>query len=525
MPPHFSRQGQSWTDEEDRKLYELTVAGLPFSKICEEHQRSEGGIKARQVRLGLRDEQSSALVQPPPPFRPSSRLQKQTPTRTNSITALEVDGAPQIAPSPQGHRQAGSLPQLPGIYDWIDLIWEGLERDINEIFLNKAPETSDRNTHILLARLSPGEDYFEHVTLQDLGEAYGVSRERIRQISSKGERRLKTRIRSRRGWTYPILCQFQATHEDMESAQLFRILIQTLVDGDVTQQFGHFIIAAFGRINSLPARDISRYEIAFRDVSIEKAKQGKSAEAKARSSERKRRRADAFVSKVLSGAIFSGTFAVEGARLLAMPRLRSCNRERTLFSETLGRAVQWESYAERRFIQALDHSSIISEFAEQPVEVNFLYQGRQRKYFVDLLVKTVDDLTVAVEIKSPVMLADRYVQAKAQAATQAFGQYGIGYCLVDARGRTRDDILRIEVTDQLKNFLRDTLRAKKKVTMRDLYGHFGHWPSDDVIDQIQRLVLEFGLDYRVRLLPNRKTGQLGMAYTFTLTTGRNRRPE
>jgi hypothetical protein len=421
--------------------------------------------------------------------------------------------------------QPGSLAQMSANYDWVDLIWEGVEKDIGEVFHNKTPEAADRSSHILLARLSPGADYYEHATLQELGDAYGVSRERIRQICSKGERLLKMRIRSRKGSTYPVLSQFQSSYEDMEKAQLFRVLIQALVDGDVAQQFGHFIISAFGRINSLPSREISRYEIAFRDVSAEKAKQGRSADAKARSAERRRRRADALISKVLRRATFSGTFAVEGARLLTMPRLRSCNKERTLFSETLGRAVQWESYSERRFIQALDHSSIIVEFAEQPVEIDFVYQGRQRKYYVDLMVKTVDDLTVAVEIKSPVMLADRYVQAKAQAATQAFGQHGIGYCLVDVRGRSPEDIRKIAVNEQLKTFLRETLRTKKKVTMRDLYAHFGHWPSDDIIDQVQCLVLEFGLDYRVRLLPNKKTGELGMAYTFTLTTGRVRRPE
>ena len=66
-------------------------------------------------------------------------------------------------------------------------------------------------------------------------------------------------------------------------------------------------------------------------------------------------------------------------------------------------------------------------------------------------------------------------------------------------------------------FLRETLRLKKNVGMGDLRDFLGAWPSQEISDQIQSLVLQHNLDYRVELLPDRDTGQLGRAYRFNLS--------
>jgi hypothetical protein len=66
-PPLPVRQGQAWTNEEDRQLYDSFLAGQPINIMASVHQRSAGGIRARLRRLGLIDE-NGEVVEPPPPF-------------------------------------------------------------------------------------------------------------------------------------------------------------------------------------------------------------------------------------------------------------------------------------------------------------------------------------------------------------------------------------------------------------------------------------------------------------------------
>jgi hypothetical protein len=62
-----TRQGQAWTHQEDRQLYDGFAAGQAIDAMASLHQRSAGGIRARLRRLGLIDE-TGEVVEPPPPF-------------------------------------------------------------------------------------------------------------------------------------------------------------------------------------------------------------------------------------------------------------------------------------------------------------------------------------------------------------------------------------------------------------------------------------------------------------------------
>src|SRR5690348_11275153 len=71
-PPLPARQGQAWTNEEDRRLYDSFLAGQPIDSIASVHRRSAGGIRARLRRLGLIDE-NGETIEPPPPFAAPER--------------------------------------------------------------------------------------------------------------------------------------------------------------------------------------------------------------------------------------------------------------------------------------------------------------------------------------------------------------------------------------------------------------------------------------------------------------------
>lgn len=514
MKSQYTRHGQSWSAEEERTLYDLTVSGASLSDICLKHQRSLGAIKSRQVRLGLRSEIDSELITPPPPFLPfSGERPSASPNGEVNIPGSKKS----LAPAPQVIDKKTLVDIIESHPNIIERVWLAVEKDIKEIHSNKAASTKDRNSHILSSRLSPGNEYYEILTLQDLGEIYGISRERVRQIEEKGLRLLKSRIRAGKSWTYGVLNEYRLRNEDDKLAKIYGDLIKELIASQATDRFAILILTAMGRIDGLTSSEIDRFEATFRKVLTEKQKLEKVETASLEKIGRQQEAANAYVLAVLAKSSFSGTFAAENVSLKELPRLRSCKGGRELYSKTLGRFVQWESQGERRFIEALDRSSVVTEFAEQPVEIQFFHAGRFWKYYVDLLIRTEDDLTIAVEIKAPVMLADHFVLAKARAAESIFGKYGIGYCLVDANGRSRQDILKVTPGERLKSFLRDKLRIKKNVEMRELRDFLGEWPSQEISDQIQSLVLRHNLDYRVELLPNRKTGQLGCAYTFTLS--------
>jgi len=48
--------GRPWTEEEEEILKEEFDAGKGISEISEDHSRTEGGIRARLVKMGLMDE-------------------------------------------------------------------------------------------------------------------------------------------------------------------------------------------------------------------------------------------------------------------------------------------------------------------------------------------------------------------------------------------------------------------------------------------------------------------------------------
>ncbi|TCM99386.1 TnsA endonuclease-like protein [Paenibacillus sp. BK033] len=61
--------------------------------------------------------------------------------------------------------------------------------------------------------------------------------------------------------------------------------------------------------------------------------------------------------------------------------------------------VHAESLLERDFVRLCNFDKAITNIYFQPVGIRFFYQGRERKYFPDYLLKTIDDTFVLVEVK------------------------------------------------------------------------------------------------------------------------------
>ncbi len=88
------RQGEAWTPEEDRKLYEGFLAGKTGPSLASEHGRSNGAIRSRLRRLGLVTEDGE-LVSPPPEFCPPGRTDRAS-RRPDAIFAVTTGDGWQV---------------------------------------------------------------------------------------------------------------------------------------------------------------------------------------------------------------------------------------------------------------------------------------------------------------------------------------------------------------------------------------------------------------------------------------------
>jgi hypothetical protein len=93
------RHGQAWNADEERRLYDAFVAGVPIKECVEQHQRSSGGIRAALKRLGLIDE-NGGTVSPTPAFTPSSAALKRQ-QKAASKPALTVRKTPEELTEPE----------------------------------------------------------------------------------------------------------------------------------------------------------------------------------------------------------------------------------------------------------------------------------------------------------------------------------------------------------------------------------------------------------------------------------------
>ncbi|WP_404468920.1 Tn7 transposase TnsA N-terminal domain-containing protein [Sutcliffiella horikoshii] len=69
-------------------------------------------------------------------------------------------------------------------------------------------------------------------------------------------------------------------------------------------------------------------------------------------------------------------------------------------SSKMFKMIPWESTLERDFIKLLDFDQTIEFFHFQPLQIDFLYQGKRRKYFPDFLVQRKNGKSYIYEVKA-----------------------------------------------------------------------------------------------------------------------------
>lgn len=504
--------GASWTLEEEMRLYAETGEGRRVAEIAAAHGRTTGAIRARQKRLGLRDA-AGALVSPLPEFKSYLRPRTAaaaagTPRPPSAAPPAAAAGG--VAGPPADDREdrprPTALPQdFPSDGDWIEKLWHALRHDIAALPpMGQDDAMIARRNDIALTRLTPGDDFHPAARLAELGEKYGVSGERIRQIEDRTLRRLRAGVQRGGNLTAQVLGMMTEAVPEQDGQAPLSWLAAELARQGCGPAFTEFLLTGFlmreGSSAAQARRLVAQAMAPIRQIRRAEASARRRDGREDETSERVRR-ANAFVLGILKKAVWPGQLDRQPTDLSGFQPLRTCRYAQPYYSRTLRRLVGFDSLGERRLIRALDLCTVVTEFAEQPIEIAYRQDGEERTYVPDLVVRTDTDLVFVVEIKGRQRLADRDTLAKAQAAQSYLGPRGIGYCLVDASGFGLDDLRALEPDTEFEHRLADLMRPTGTLRRSAFEAVFERERLQWAYDHLQGTVLRNGMRYETWLIP------------------------
>jgi hypothetical protein len=488
----LSGRGGQWSTEEEKLLYDGTKAGKSTSELAALHNRTQLAISSRQARLGLREDRHSDLIDPLPEFSPYA---------SNSTGARPKTRKKRTKPNTNKEQlDLGKIEKLLSVdnfcwnetnihQDPVEALWDAIVQDTKSL---KSYTDARREQVIALSRLDPNPSSGKVVTLQLLGDEFGITRARVGQIEKRAKRKIfsASKIQQKNlGVVIQLLSTaFDLNHKSDE--EIVNQYVAMLLAQRCSLEFTQGVIQVVLRMHNIrkirTKSVLDKYKRALTIIRDE----SKRSYAQEHSIEITKQNADQFLTKALRNSVFHGNFARQVNNLDGFEPLRNVNRNREIYAESLQRYVQWESHGERKFIKAMENSSIITDFVEQPIRIRYGLGG-DKLYVPDFLIRTSEGLVFVVEIKFRKQLADYEVLCKAKAASEYLGNLGVGYCLIDHYGVSVNDLKMIHVPEDFKTFLRARLIRNRRVEWSDLYEFFDGPPDDSAIDQIQSLALRY----------------------------------
>ena len=498
---NLSGRGGRWYLQEEKLLYDGTNAGKSASELAALHNRTQDAITARQTRLGLRENRYSNLIDPLPEFTPSSLSELESTNTINSTKrARKKKNVHKNYKTENKNYTTGNIEELISKsvtqrdensvrLDPIQALWEAIIEDAKRL---KSWRDSPREQIIVLTRLDPNPSTGKSPTLETIGSEFGITRERVRQISKRAKRKIFSAINLEEknlGITLQLInSSFDLYDKSQEDVLTWYFSL--LLNHKCTFEFAEGIIHAairFHGLKKVKSKDIAeKYNYTLSKLKTELQSEVRhEASVKAVSPT-----ADEFLMSVLKKSEFSGNFMRNLTDLAVFRPLRSVEGNRHIFVKSLQKFVQWESHGERRFIKAMAKSSVIADFVEQPIQIKY-GEAENEIYVPDFLIRTEEGLAFILEIKFRKQLADFTVRRKAEAASAYLGKLGVGYCLIDQNGVSVNELKEVVVPENFKSFVRTKLSQKRYIDFSDLYQFFKGPPTDEVFDQLQSLALNY----------------------------------
>ncbi|WP_158717831.1 sigma factor-like helix-turn-helix DNA-binding protein [Streptomyces sp. NRRL F-2664] len=161
----------------------------------------------------------------------------------------------------------------------------------------------------------------------------------------------------------------------------------------------------------------------------------------------------------------------------------------------LGRDVAYESDTELRAIQLLSFAPQVAYYQEQPLAVGYWFSGRQRTYYPDLLVATVDGRCVLVEVKPLYEMATAVNVAKYRAVEALCRERGWGLLATDGN-RTLRLLKGRPVDPRVEAVLTAALEQRGELTWPQVRAALGDLDIDALT--MSALVLRRGWSWSTR---------------------------
>jgi hypothetical protein len=323
-------------------------------------------------------------------------------------------------------------------------------------------QRSPRHRAVLTQRLALDGD--APLSLRAIGERMGISGERVRQLQ---ERALE-RVCRRRG--PPGVGQYarqaiatvlnQAERGGAEAGESLLTLAEAALPA-VPVGLAARVLAQLAGHSRQVSKHVAAEAVTFRVVrDAELASEARQAQFT--------KRAAALLTRLLADTEWPGGRKPAPPQSLIIPQ-RGHDAE-TWESVKLGRKVAFESRTELSLIRALDMAPQVTWFCEQPAAIGYIFTGRHRTYYPDLLAATKDGYGILIEVKPLLDMPLAINQAKAAAARAFCARNGWGFLVTDLR-RSLNGLLTMPVPEEASRQFADALRETGTMTWQDIKAH------------------------------------------------------
>ena len=280
----------------------------------------------------------------------------------------------------------------------------------------------ERDADVLQRRL--GIFGYEPQTLAEIGEAYSLSRERIRQIQNRALTQCRRKLGSSKGREPPFGVRLRFLLRSFRSYERGTALRASFPECS-TDVLAAFVASAVG-----PRPEQVRGWLGGREAAI-KTTHGRFLSQWGKGS----RLIDHVVwppelTRGDAPAVPVRFVDVDGYREFRMMGFKARSSGSKFHSPKIGREIACESIMERAAFKVLEEAPQVSLYCEQPVTIDFSYQGRKQHYYPDVAVQLDDGRVFLLEVKPMYLWADTYNLAKWDAATDWCRLKGWGFKVI-----------------------------------------------------------------------------------------------
>ena len=174
------------------------------------------------------------------------------------------------------------------------------------------------------------------------------------------------------------------------------------------------------------------------------------------------------IEKLKKVLYFPGEIKKYNTTIKNKPFLREVNEDNDCHTGTLdlrksGRPVQYESGVERKVLLFLEKNDYVTEINTQCISIKYEYNGKERTYFPDIVIKTIENEICIIEVKTFYQMALHQNVLKFRAMHNFCKEHGMGYTVIDDRSRTIFDHRQIKYNTDIAKILVDACNKNGKL--------------------------------------------------------------